>query len=48
MEKVEITEDLFELIVNTITQEVPYAVAAALLERLEDEFREPEPKIQLN
>jgi hypothetical protein len=46
--KVEITEELFELIVNTIAQEVPYAVAAALLERLQAEFQHEEPKIHIN
>lgn len=48
MNKVEVSEELFELIINTITQEVPYAVAAALLERLEAEFKPEEPKIHIN
>ena len=36
--KVLLSAELFELIINTVAQEVPYAVAAALLERVEGEL----------
>lgn len=44
-QKVAISPDLLELIINTIVQHVPYSIASALLERVDAEFAPPKQEI---